>query len=1229
MNAPVAALAVRRAIPALGALIVIAVLGGIALRIGSDNLAVAERTRFASRVHTIDGLKENAEDASDAESLSDLVQRTPFAPDDPAGNAALLASLRTGEDAGVVALIDRSGELVAAQPDGSALTAEDLGGAWDEALSGRAATSDVIDVDGRTAVATLVPIGEPSPWAVVVVTRVADGSVGQAFFEQLGSLNGAPGGFAVVDRRGVAYNAWSADRLGTAVLTPQEVAALSPDEVSGWTALRDGVEHSYAGIELRGGFGLVFDQETDLLYGDLREAERGRNRTLVVLLVIAVGGVAGTQYLRERTARREEARVRALLRNSQDLVLVTTETGVLGFVSPAIEGLLGHDARRWVGRPLRELAHEAHRDVLDRLLAEPGRGPLHDVELLAADGTRRWFDVEARDLRDDPDVGGILLTCHEVGARKELQDELLHQTTHDRLTGLPNRPLLGQRLDELLAAGPVRSVALLYIDLDRFKPVNDTLGHDAGDAVLETVARRLRAVAGPAAWPARLGGDEFVVVAEGMDEDAARQLAEALRTSLRAPIAVGTNIVHIDASVGLAVVRDEDDVLTADQLIRIGDEAMYEAKRLGRGSVVAASEEAFVAPPPLSVHVVPSAAVDGCPSAQATTEEETRSGPPGPTGGPAASRRLVASAPVVVAALLVALIGWFGLRQTDERRVAAEEERVEQQSRFVVRAAAFYSDAYAAEHLTGTVTSAPWSLDGGPVDAAVLEAFATSDRMGEGATALLLSPGGDVVASFPADHPAAVGADHPAWPRVLDGHAQQLASVADADTPRSYYLVPIEREGEVAGVLALGLSLRDGPSQAALQQGGSSGQPNGGWSLLSADGRVYASWDPDLIGTQLADPADLAEIEVDDVADLSSEGTFAAVSPMTSSYERTYLAFSVPEDEFFADLRVGTTRRDLSYGGVLAATILGLAVSNHRRERAVRRSEARLTALLRNAHDLILVLDGRGDVRFISSAVEHLLGYPPGFRLGSGLIDLVHPDDRDRIVDLLVGSRRSGAGGATDIRVEDAAGRWRWFDVHASDLRHHAEVRGLLLTCHDVTVRHGLQERLREQSRRDPLTGLPNRRRLGESLEELSVGIGERFAVLFVDLDDFKPVNDTLGHDAGDEVLRVIATRFDDNVRSRPGGRPDDLVCRLGGDEFAILLRDVDDAAASVVADRLTEVAAAPIDVGGREVRVSASIGVALSHPASEDPTAAVQRADQAMYRAKATAPGSYAVTSL
>ncbi len=193
-------------------------------------------------------------------------------------------------------------------------------------------------------------------------------------------------------------------------------------------------------------------------------------------------------------------------------------------------------------------------------------------------------DVAATNLIDEPDVGAIVLNSRDVTERRALEEELKRQAFHDTLTGLANRALFLDRLSHAMDRGDrtLDPVAVLFLDIDDFKTVNDSLGHPAGDLLLVAVAGRLRAATRPGDTVARFGGDEFAVLVESGSmpeaaEEVARRIAEALTPTFR----LQGNVLSVRASVGIALGRRPDD--NPDSLLRDADLAMYLAKRNGKG----------------------------------------------------------------------------------------------------------------------------------------------------------------------------------------------------------------------------------------------------------------------------------------------------------------------------------------------------------------------------------------------------------------------------------------------------------------------------------------------------------------------------------------------------------------------------------------------------------------------------------------------------------------------
>jgi diguanylate cyclase (GGDEF)-like protein len=206
------------------------------------------------------------------------------------------------------------------------------------------------------------------------------------------------------------------------------------------------------------------------------------------------------------------------------------------------------------------------------LMTTPNATLTYQARYAHADGSWRWLEVVSRNLTTEPSVGGVVSNARDVTEARMLQDQLRHQASHDSLTGLANRELFG---DRLVAATRAGHAAVLLIDLDDFKWVNDTYGHHIGDEVLIGVADRLRACVPGDGTPARLGGDEFAVLLPGADEESAQRLATRFLTLLEQPMLVEGWQLQVRASVGL-VAGDADE---AEALLRQADTAMYRAKR--------------------------------------------------------------------------------------------------------------------------------------------------------------------------------------------------------------------------------------------------------------------------------------------------------------------------------------------------------------------------------------------------------------------------------------------------------------------------------------------------------------------------------------------------------------------------------------------------------------------------------------------------------------------------
>ncbi len=306
----------------------------------------------------------------------------------------------------------------------------------------------------------------------------------------------------------------------------------------------------------------------------------------------------------------------------------------------------------------------------------------------------------------------------------------------------------------------------------------------------------------------------------------------------------------------------------------------------------------------------------------------------------------------------------------------------------------------------------------------------------------------------------------------------------------------------------------------------------------------------------------------------------------------------------------------------LVAGEVAIAVERCRLATELRRSERRFRSLVQHAADAITVHDRDGRIVYASPAMGRILGKPEATLLDTSLSALVDPDDAAEVSGVLARLVADPQGTCLlERRVQRSDGGWRWIESRLTNLLDDPSVRGIVANHRDVTERKRLERQLEHQANHDALTGLANRRQLFQELAES--GESDFDAMVFVDLDRFKDVNDRLGHAVGDRLLSTIAARVGANVR------PGDLAARLGGDEFAVLLRDTTHQQAEMIAARLLETIREPMVIDGHELEIDASVGVAVSVPGdgrtSRD---LLHESDVAMYVAKRDGRGRVAAFS-
>jgi diguanylate cyclase (GGDEF)-like protein/PAS domain S-box-containing protein len=303
-------------------------------------------------------------------------------------------------------------------------------------------------------------------------------------------------------------------------------------------------------------------------------------------LSLALERVESALMVRET---RNERRFQAMVKYSTDAItLLGTDLRVV-YQSPAVKESLGRSPSEIVGMSLVELVHvddvpsaQAH---LAKVLSG-GLGCTSDFEIRVAhkDGHWRILHIAITNLFDEPDVGAIVLNSRDVTDRHALEQELNHQAFHDTLTGLANRALFVDRLSHAMDKGDrgENPVAVLFLDLDDFKAVNDSFGHPAGDDLLCEVAKRIRSATRPSDTVARFGGDEFAVLVEsGTMPNAATAVAERIIEALTPTCRVLASDFAMRASIGIAIAGGPH--VSPDELLRDADLAMYVAKRNGKG----------------------------------------------------------------------------------------------------------------------------------------------------------------------------------------------------------------------------------------------------------------------------------------------------------------------------------------------------------------------------------------------------------------------------------------------------------------------------------------------------------------------------------------------------------------------------------------------------------------------------------------------------------------------
>jgi diguanylate cyclase (GGDEF)-like protein/PAS domain S-box-containing protein len=316
--------------------------------------------------------------------------------------------------------------------------------------------------------------------------------------------------------------------------------------------------------------------------------------------------------------------------------------------------------------------------------------------------------------------------------------------------------------------------------------------------------------------------------------------------------------------------------------------------------------------------------------------------------------------------------------------------------------------------------------------------------------------------------------------------------------------------------------------------------------------------------------------------------------------------------------------------GALTVLVIVEQLRIFKANRESRKKDEIFQAVTENAADMIALVDVKGRRLYNSPAYKRVLGYSPVELSETSSFEQIHPDDRMRVLEAAREARESGVGKRLEYRIKHKDGSWRVLESVASTIRDaKGDVAKLVIVNRDITERKRAEQQLEYNLFHDLLTGLPNRRMFMDRLQSAFARVrretGRSYALLLANVDHFKVFNEAMGTKAGDHILTEIARRLSvemrqDNAAARDrAGASDASLFRLGADEFTILLETVGDPSDALrIARRLQEAVAAPFPIESREVRASASVGIALTTAAHTRPEDVLKDADVAMRRAKA-----------
>ncbi|CAO4139563.1 Diguanylate cyclase/phosphodiesterase with PAS/PAC and GAF sensor(S) [Methylorubrum thiocyanatum] len=987
----------------------------------------------------------------------------------------------------------------------------------------------------------------------------------------------------------------------------------------------------------------------------------------------------------ERKARESADDYRLLADNSSDLIIRSDLDGTRRYVSPAVRRLLGYEPRELLGTHPLASVHPDEASGYAQLLKQIEAGQISEAvtqqRYRCRDGSFVWVEISFSLTRQENtgEPSGYVAVIRDISQRKAAESEIARIARHDPLTGLPNRLHFREQLEQEIARAKPSGggFALFCLDLDRFKFVNDTLGHQAGDRLLKVVAQRIKAVLGTEDTVARLGGDEFVIIqtncAHAKD---ASQLAERVIAAMLPPVDLGGYPAGVGVSIGIALAPR--DGLDHNRLYARADQALYGAKAAGRNTFrFYAEEEAGsarmfnqgsewevgqplkqITPDPLLVGDLLRDILESSSDCMKLLNYE--------------GNLLFLSAgglKVMEIDDVGPFLGqsWIEFWQ-DEHRVAAKDA-VAQASRG--QAARFCGFCHTAKGRPRW-----WDVALSPIKAL------------SGARGLILAISRDVTAQVELERDLQTTANRykalikasatMVWRATPDGSLVEssgwgtytgqpesayigygwLSTVHPDDRQRvtstwreifasqaagSFEFRALCRDGAYRWTLTRAVPLKDASGQVQEWVGTDSDiheskQASEAIRLQEERYRLAmlathdAIWDWDLI----SDTAEWSEgaYRLFGYSDAKRGDTGAwwksKIHPDDRERVTTSIEHIIDSQEHRWSDEYRFERDDCSYAEVIdcgfvirdaegrALRMVGSVrdISEQRRaDAALRASEERLRLALQAGRMVAWERDLTTGVARRSDNALQLLG------IGSGpislMLDNVHPEDRPHV------ERFTAYGGAlntVEFRYRHPAGPQIWLTMRAERV----EAGRIVGITFDITERKLAEEQAWRAANHDALTGLPNRRLFHQRLEQALAAAargGTSVSLLLLDLDTLRDVNDINGHDAGDAVLREAASRLSEGLRET------DTVARLGGDEFALLLTEplrLEHAAkhAEVLLERLRQ----PLTYRGQVLTCKASIGLAAypnHHRTTDD---LLKDADIALYRAKSQGRNSAVV---